>query len=432
MKKYSRTKATGNIGVAFVENIVSEAGCMFRQIPQDTDVGIDGYIEFVENEIATGSLVAIQIKAGESFLKQYSDGKYFAVNASKEDMNYWNDHTIPVALIAYDPATKMSDWLDITGYIRQNLECLEKKNTTLTIHSQSSTFSSEALQDKFKNTFIAFRNEADLFKYVDLMVSLDDEKRFQGFLGLMSHPKSRFSEITCHFLFEYLFDENDNIRASITDALSRYLNHPEVGFYPPKEIRDYVKTKLRVFGRDEVANLLKTAWLDEERLMERGSLGQCTGVIIVNIPNHEDHLGFIALHNEFKDEIRIATIALAEEFGMETIIERIVYEFDKTDWGTLRDQVKVLVESYAEFADTSFKSIFEDAIYFDSFDDDEIAYALKEAGTPMLAFHENLIRTIEGNTNNPNVKFYAQRAIDKIMRYKSQSNQDPLPGFENT
>jgi hypothetical protein len=123
---------------------------------------------------------------------------------------------------------------------------------------------------------------------------------------------------------------------------------------------------------------------------------------------------------------------LAEEFGMETIIERIVYEFDKTDWGTLRDQVKVLVESYAEFADTSFKSIFEDAIYFDSFDDDEIAYALKEAGTPMLAFHENLIRTIEGNTNNPNVKFYAQRAIDKIMRYKSQSNQDPLPGFENT
>ena len=166
--------------------------------------------------------------------------------------------------------------------------------------------------------------------------------------------------------------------------------------------------------------------------MERGSLGQCTGVVVVNIPNHEDHMGYIALHNEFKDEIRVAAVALAEEFGMETIIERIVYEFDKTNWGNLRDQVKELVESYAEFADTSFRSIIEDAVDFDSFDDDEIAYALKEAGTPMLAFHEHMIRTIEDNTNNSTVKFYAQQAIDKIMRYKGQSNQDLLPGFENT
>jgi hypothetical protein len=32
-------------------------------------------------------------------------------------MNYWNSHSIPVALIAYDPTTKLSGWLDITGYI---------------------------------------------------------------------------------------------------------------------------------------------------------------------------------------------------------------------------------------------------------------------------------------------------------------------------
>lgn len=77
MKKYPRTRATGKLGVTFVETVVSEAGCIFRETPQDTDVGIDGYIEFVENEIATGTLVAVQIKAGESFLKKYSDDKYF-------------------------------------------------------------------------------------------------------------------------------------------------------------------------------------------------------------------------------------------------------------------------------------------------------------------------------------------------------------------
>lgn len=106
MKKYPRTKATGKLGVTFVENIVAKAGCIFREIPQDTDVGIDGYIEFVENEVATGTLVAVQIKAGKSFLKQRSDNKYFSINATKEDLNYWNSYTIPVALIVYDPATK--------------------------------------------------------------------------------------------------------------------------------------------------------------------------------------------------------------------------------------------------------------------------------------------------------------------------------------
>lgn len=430
MKKYPRTKATGKLGVTFVETIVSEAGCIFRETPQDTDVGIDGYIEFVENEVATGTLVAVQIKAGESFLKRHSDDEYFSINASKEDMNYWNSHTIPVALIAYDPITKMSGWLDITGYIRQHFECLEKKNTALTVHSQSSTFSPDALQNKFKNTFTSYKKEADLFKYADLMAALDSEKRFQGFLGLMSHPKSRFSEITCYLLFEYLFDENNKIRASTTDALSRYLDHPEVGFYPPNEIREYVQTKLKSFGKDEIADLLETAWLDDERLMERGSLGQCAGVIIINIPGYQNHLIHIATHKEFKEKARIAAVALAEEFSMWTIIEHIVYYFDKIDWGDIRNDVKVMVESYAELIHTPFVSIIEKATENESYDEDDIAYALRDAGTPILAFHEYLVYKIEDKTTNPIVKFYAQQASHRIMRFKGQSNQDLLPGME--
>jgi len=240
------------------------------------------------------------------------------------------------------------------------------------------------------------------------MAGLNSEKRFQGFLGLMSHPRSRFSEITCYFLFEYLFDTNKKIRVSVTDALSRYLNHPEVGFYPPNEIREYIQTKLKGFGRIEIVNLLETAWFDDENLMQRGSLGQCVGVIIVNIPNHENHLGYIALHNEFKDEVRIAAITLAEEFGMDEVVEEIVYEFDKTSWGNLRSWVKELVDSYVEFAEIPAISAIETAVDNDSYDDDELAYAIKETGTLVLISHEYLIRVIDDNTKNPTVKFYAQ------------------------
>lgn len=345
-------------------------------------------------------------------------------------MNYWNSHTIPVALIAYDPTTKMSGWLDLTGYIRQHFECLEKENTTLTIHSLSSTFSPNALQNIFKNTFISYRKEADLFKYADLMAALDSEKRFQGFLGLMSHPKSRFSEITCYLLFESLFNENAKISASVTDALSRYLDHPEVGFYPPNEIRVYIQTKLRSFGRDEVANLLETAWLDNERLMQRGSLGQCAGVIIINIPNYQSHLIHITTHKEFKEKIRIAAIALSEEFGLWTIIDQIIYYFDKIDWGDIRDDVKIMVDSYAEFIYTPFVSEIEKAIEKESYDEDNIAYVIRDAATPLLALHEYSIYKIEDKTTNPIVKFHAQQASHKIMRYKGQLTQDLLPGMD--
>jgi hypothetical protein len=432
MKKYPRTKATGKLGVSFVETIVSEDGSIFRETPQDTDVGIDGYIEFVENDIATGTLVGVQIKAGESFLKQYSDGMYFSINASRADINYWNSHAIPVALIAYDPTTKLSGWLDITGYIRQNPKTLQKDNAVLTIHSKSSAFSNDTFASKFKSTFYVYRAEADLFKFTNLIVALDGEKRLQGFLGLMSHPRSRFSEITCYLLIEHLFDQNYNLRVSTTDALSRYLSHPEVGFYPPKEIRDYVQSKLKEFDRDQIVQLLETAWLDEDISMDRGTLGQCAGVIIINIPNYQSHLIYIATHNEFEEEIRMSALALAESFGLETIIEHIINNFDRVDWGGLRDNVRELVESYAELLHAPFLSVIETAIENESYNNDEIAYALRDAGVPVLISNEYLVYTIEDRTTNPLVKFYAQRASHKIMRYKGQSTQDLLPGMDGS
>jgi len=282
MKKFPKTKATGKLGVAFVTNVVFEAGSIFREVPEDTDVGIDGYIEFVENDIATGTLVGVQIKAGPSYLVRRRDGQYFQVEVSREDLNYWNAQPIPIALIAYDPQTSLSGWLDVTGYIRRNPEALDRDYTTLTIYSTARSFNVDTFQGEFKATFQDYRLEADLFGFADLMASNDPEDKFRGFLGLLSHRTSRFSRLTCFLLLKHLFNNNDRVRAAVSDALSRYLPHPEIGFVPPQDIRDYVRAALREFGRQEVSRLLETAWLDEENLMQRGSLGQSVGVIITN------------------------------------------------------------------------------------------------------------------------------------------------------
>jgi hypothetical protein len=84
MKKFPKSKATGKLGVSYVERVIFGAGSIFREVPEDTDLGIDGYIEFVENEVSLGLLVAVQIKAGSSYLVQYSDGKYFTIGVTNE------------------------------------------------------------------------------------------------------------------------------------------------------------------------------------------------------------------------------------------------------------------------------------------------------------------------------------------------------------
>jgi len=113
MKKFPIVRAKARQGVAFVEKIVAEAGSIFREYTQDTDLGIDGQIEFIDDEVATGDLISVQIKAGASYLKHHIDGDYFQVKVTRKDLAYWNSLPIPVIIIAYDPKTKQSSWIDV-------------------------------------------------------------------------------------------------------------------------------------------------------------------------------------------------------------------------------------------------------------------------------------------------------------------------------
>ena len=54
------------IGVATTEKIINQMGLIFREQPTD-DYGIDAQIETIEDEYATGKLIAVQIKSGASF-----------------------------------------------------------------------------------------------------------------------------------------------------------------------------------------------------------------------------------------------------------------------------------------------------------------------------------------------------------------------------
>ena len=168
MKKFTREKATSKIGVAFVAKVVFEAGSIFRETPAETDLGIDGYIDFVENEVTLGILIGVQIKTGASYLVQRGEAKRFEVVVSQRDLKYWDIQPIPTALIVYDPETGLLGWLDLTGYIRANPDSLNHAYTTLAIDSTAKPFNVNTFQGEFKAIFSNYRLEADLFKLADL------------------------------------------------------------------------------------------------------------------------------------------------------------------------------------------------------------------------------------------------------------------------
>lgn len=111
MPRYPDTAATANLGVNFVDRVCSRGRTVFREVSKH-DVGIDGFIEFVERGHATGIHVGVQVKSGRSFVSD--DGNRFTFAADREHFGYWARCSFPVVGIVYSPHYDRAVWLDLT------------------------------------------------------------------------------------------------------------------------------------------------------------------------------------------------------------------------------------------------------------------------------------------------------------------------------
>ena len=81
---------------------------IFREQPV-SDVGIDAIVEIVSAGSATGNLLALQIKSGDSFFDQPTeDGFLFRGDA--QHLGYWLRYPIPVLLILCSPSQSRCWW----------------------------------------------------------------------------------------------------------------------------------------------------------------------------------------------------------------------------------------------------------------------------------------------------------------------------------
>ncbi len=101
-----------------MERIVYEARSLWRETPLH-DVGIDGQIEHVstETEIATGRLVAAQVKSGTSYFATVDRGAVIYTPEARHRA-YWARFPLPVLLILHEPDAEVTFWADARAQLR--------------------------------------------------------------------------------------------------------------------------------------------------------------------------------------------------------------------------------------------------------------------------------------------------------------------------
>ena len=90
----------------FIEN---ELSWIYHPIDQRNDFGIDGYIEIVKGINATGKLLGVQIKHGDSYFSSKTKTGYIFSGENKH-LNYYLNNRCPIILIILDGKFERGLW----------------------------------------------------------------------------------------------------------------------------------------------------------------------------------------------------------------------------------------------------------------------------------------------------------------------------------
>lgn len=73
------------------------------------DYGIDAHVEPKRDGVSVGKLIALQIKAGESYFRSKAPGGWYYTGNDRH-LRYWLSFVLPVVVILYDPETGTCYW----------------------------------------------------------------------------------------------------------------------------------------------------------------------------------------------------------------------------------------------------------------------------------------------------------------------------------
>ncbi len=270
---WPRTKQTANAGVIFVESIVNAEGSIFHPIHQENDVGVDGFIEFVSAGEVSGRLVAVQIKAGDSYFN--AKEKKFMVSVDQSHIDYWEAYTLPVIMVCYSPSLNAGVWVSIRDYIEN-----QKYHDFVPISQIQIPLAHHFTKDTLKDVAVLAHIRADerfLIQNADNCLSSNAQKRRENFFILRSHPDGRLLKLTIFLARQFLFDEDINVSKVALYTIARGAGATRWSWNPnnvdEKERIAFAQDLCRKLKEPEIRRIMELVdyegWSGPDGLVER-------------------------------------------------------------------------------------------------------------------------------------------------------------------
>lgn len=117
LPKVGDTYSQERLGIAALQTYAARRHQIWRETGSG-DVGIDGNLEFVDPDgYATGRIVAVQVKSGQSYFSNKLDHGWKFYPQEKH-RRYWESSPLPVLLVLHDPNRGVSYWSDVRQALR--------------------------------------------------------------------------------------------------------------------------------------------------------------------------------------------------------------------------------------------------------------------------------------------------------------------------
>jgi hypothetical protein len=323
MLKYPRTNATANIGLDFVRGIVRSHNCIFQEIDTSNDLGIDAIIEIVKDEKPTSKFIAAQIKSGKSYYDKKSNKCKIPI---KKHRDYWTKHPMPVFGIVYVPEFENAYWVDIKHYM--------KYHPNDTVISFEPTLARLINKNTFFTQFVPhLLNEIpDIsFEFAKSLFGSDKDDEFYLGMHILFKRYAYMNEVWELFINFFKVKLVEEIPGKLIYYLAHIPWHGDIFSF-----RDSFTQESRAFGKRlidkfEKADILKLlSFIDEENMIQRGTIGQSVEAIISSVPNCDRFLEQIIKDKDTELSLReYAAIIYAFHNGEKSL--DLLNEFKQTD-----------------------------------------------------------------------------------------------------
>lgn len=284
MPKHKISSSTGKLGVTFVRAVVEGANCLFHKIDQENDLGIDGIIELIRDEMPLNKQFAVQIKTGETYFDSVKRECAFPVDGH---YGYWSGYPLPVYGIVVLPAQKAAYWVDIKHYFKQQPNC-----TTIRFPAtEANAFDDGHFISIFLPTVVKEVPDIPFEKALELCRSEHDDESFIGMVVLFRRFCNRREvwDALVEFFVSHAPEEIPGLLIYFFAHVPWHADIWGVGEQLTEETRVYAKSKFASFTKTHVIKLL--GFVDEENMIARGTIGQSVEAIVSSLP---DYLSMLA------------------------------------------------------------------------------------------------------------------------------------------